>query len=102
MLLANFVASAHARTVPPPGVERSARPVETLASTPGRGPPALDRRLSGSSGRNPSLYTRSRTTGHPLWTVCASVESTAAGTHYSDWCPDRRCRGFGGDNKVCV
>jgi hypothetical protein len=40
---------------------------ETLASAPGHGP----------SGPQP-------------WTVRIVVESTAAGTHRSDWCPDRR------------
>jgi hypothetical protein len=80
--LANSVASAHERTVLPPGEDRLG---ETLASAPGRGPPALDRGLSVSSGRNPSLCARLQTTdtrpwivrslGAASWVACRSQEN---------------------------
>jgi hypothetical protein len=64
--LANSVASAHARTVRPPGVDRPARQAETLALAPGRGP---------SSSRARTVHT--------------STESTTTCTHRSDWRPDQ-------------
>jgi hypothetical protein len=67
VLLANCVDSEHTWTVRPPGVDRPTRRAETLASAVGRGP----------SGLQP-------------WTVRASAESIAAGTHRSDWLSYRR------------
>jgi hypothetical protein len=72
VLLVNSVASAHTRIVRLPGAERPARQAETLALAPGRG----------LSGPRPQ-------------TVCASAESTVAGTHRSDWRLDRRQHTFG-------
>jgi hypothetical protein len=71
VLLANSVASAHARTVQPPDPAHPTCQAGTLASVPCHGP-----------------------FGPQSWTVRTSAESTVIDTHCSDWCPDRRQHTF--------